>query len=302
MTAPDARELTAALGGRWHGTYGMARCLAHADRNASQSIRDGEGGRLLIKCFANCTYEAQRDALIAAGHLPDHDDAAPRPRARRAEPRIAEPDAEREARVARIVAECGPIADTPADRYLTHRAIDVRPVPDSIRWRPHAWRLGGALIALASDDDGRVRAVQQVYVNDAGHKAGLDVGKRTHGSLAGAAVRLPGAPSLILTEGVEDALTIWQSTGRQTWACLGVTNIGRAPVPVGTEVLIGRDNDPYGSPADLAIGHAVDALMARGCIVRVARPPRRFHDFNDLLLGTRANVVPLPVRGTGHAA
>ena len=43
---PDARPLTAQLGGKWHGAYGTACCPAHDDRNPSLSIRDSAGGRL----------------------------------------------------------------------------------------------------------------------------------------------------------------------------------------------------------------------------------------------------------------
>jgi len=33
-----AAELTRALGGRWYGRYGTARCVVHGDRNPSLSI------------------------------------------------------------------------------------------------------------------------------------------------------------------------------------------------------------------------------------------------------------------------
>lgn len=43
--------------GRW-----MARCPAHADRNPSLSIREGERG-LLVKCWAGCAVEEITAAL-----------------------------------------------------------------------------------------------------------------------------------------------------------------------------------------------------------------------------------------------
>jgi len=39
--------------GRW-----KARCPAHTDRSPSLSIREGEDGRVLVRCFAGCTVEA----------------------------------------------------------------------------------------------------------------------------------------------------------------------------------------------------------------------------------------------------
>lgn len=46
-------------GGGW-----VARCPAHADRTPSLSVRDGRGGRVLIRCWAGC---ATRDVLEALG-------------------------------------------------------------------------------------------------------------------------------------------------------------------------------------------------------------------------------------------
>jgi hypothetical protein len=40
------------------GAGWMARCPAHADRSASLSIRQGDGGRVLLHCFAGCAVEA----------------------------------------------------------------------------------------------------------------------------------------------------------------------------------------------------------------------------------------------------
>ena len=37
----NAQEITKALEGHWHGSYGTARCPAHEDKTPSLSIRDG---------------------------------------------------------------------------------------------------------------------------------------------------------------------------------------------------------------------------------------------------------------------
>lgn len=39
--------------GQW-----LARCPAHADRTPSLAIRDGEGGRVLVRCWAGCDTAA----------------------------------------------------------------------------------------------------------------------------------------------------------------------------------------------------------------------------------------------------
>jgi len=64
------------------------------------------------------------------------------------------------------------------------------------------------------------------------------------------AVRLPGREPLVLCEGVETALSIWQATGQEVWACLGISNIARAPVPDKATAIIARDGDAPGSKAE----------------------------------------------------
>lgn len=51
-------SLAERLGGRRSGDGWVARCPAHDDRNASLSIRTGDGGRTLAKCHAGCPFEA----------------------------------------------------------------------------------------------------------------------------------------------------------------------------------------------------------------------------------------------------
>ena len=49
-------DIVAGLKGRWHGSYAMCRCPAHADEKASLSVRQGHRG-LLFHCFAGCRNE-----------------------------------------------------------------------------------------------------------------------------------------------------------------------------------------------------------------------------------------------------
>lgn len=64
----DARALTLALKGRWHGTYGLAFCPAHANtRTPALSLSDGAEGRLLATCFAGCSFAGVMVALRGLG-------------------------------------------------------------------------------------------------------------------------------------------------------------------------------------------------------------------------------------------
>ncbi len=138
---------------------------------------------------------------------------------------------ERKTTVAAIIARSESIAASPAETYLRKRGITRTP-PPCIRFRRFAAGQHGALVALATDEAGEVLAVQQVYLTDDGQKAPVSVVKRTNKAVDGwsdrAAVRLPGIEPLVLCEGIENALSIWQATGQETWACLGISNIALA--------------------------------------------------------------------------
>jgi hypothetical protein len=86
----------------------------------------------------------------------------------------------------------------------------------------------------------------------------------------------------VLCEGVETALSVWQATGQEVWACLGISNIARAPVPDKATVILAHDGDAPGSRAEGQIIRAATALALRGLRVLIATPPEG-EDFNDML-------------------
>jgi phage/plasmid-associated DNA primase len=196
-------------------------------------------------------------------------------------------------KVAEILSTCTPVAGTAAERYLHRRGITASP-PDALRYRPFAFGNYGALVVLATDANGQVLATQQIYVTEDGQKAPVKVIKRTNKAIEDwskkAAVRFPGKHPIILTEGPENALSDWQSTGNETWACLGVSNIGHAPLPEKAPVIIARDGDLPGSKADIQIRRVASALARRGHSVSIATPPVG-KDFNDLLCELGADAV-----------
>lgn len=228
-------------------------------------------------------------------------EAAAAPAAERPAP-ASGPAEQRAAKVAEIVARSEGIAGTRVEAYLRRRGITVAP-PDCIRFRRFAAGPNGqygALVALATDADGAVLAVQQIYLTEEGKKAPLDVVKRTNKAVDGwserSAVRLPGAQPIVLCEGVETALSIWQVTGRETWATLGIGNIGRAPLPELATVVIARDGDPPGSRADAQVAKAAFSLQKRGHTVLMATPPEG-QDVNDVLLRAGADAVRTLIDG-----
>lgn len=69
----DAREITERLGGRWHGHYGAARCVVHNDQHPSLSISDGDSGKILVKCHANCDRLLIIEELRSRGLWPERE-------------------------------------------------------------------------------------------------------------------------------------------------------------------------------------------------------------------------------------
>ena len=81
-TTGTAADLARALGAQRNARGWMARCPAHDDRNPSLSIADGADGRILVTCFAGCSWMAIRDALQARSLWPSrnaHGIESPRP-------------------------------------------------------------------------------------------------------------------------------------------------------------------------------------------------------------------------------
>lgn len=66
----SARDITAALSGRWQGRYGMACCPVHDDKTPSMTVHDADQG-VTFHCFAGCDWREIRDELKRRGVLTD---------------------------------------------------------------------------------------------------------------------------------------------------------------------------------------------------------------------------------------
>ena len=280
--------IAGALNGRRSGRGWSARCPAHDDRNPSLHILDGEDGRLLLWCFAGCSWEALRDALIARGLFPGEIRNVPdaEQQARWSEKRKADEMA-RMGVAKNLWEKAVPItSERPAGRYLSRRGLPG-PWPATLRFIPRAWHPTGrtfpAMVAAATRClDSAPVAVQLTALTLDGQKASVDPVRWTRGVLRGAAVQL--APwsegmAIILTEGVEDGLSVLTVPGSTPWAVLGVSNAKDVVLPEGAEVVVALDGDEAGRRGGEA---AARALHARGHRVRIARLPEG-KDLNDLL-------------------
>lgn len=150
----SARTVTLALHGKWHRRYGLACCPAHADRNPSLTLADGNEGRLLLSCKAGCSFEDVMRALCQMGVIGASGTRlglpCPKVLARRdVERRIEDERIER--RALAIWNEALPISGSLAERYLRARGITCE-LPDNLRFHPACWHPSArripAMIAL----------------------------------------------------------------------------------------------------------------------------------------------------------
>lgn len=286
----SAPAIVAALGGRWHGGYGMARCPAHNDRTPSLAITAGPDGRPLVYCHAGCEQASVIGALQARGLWSSRLDMPPAP------PR---PDAREEKRAEaarRIWGEAFAVTGTVAELYLQARGIDIPP-PASLRFAP-SLKHGPTglhfptLIAAVQDGSDRTTAVHRTYLlPDGSGKARVSSPKMALGRLTGGAVRLAQAKDRVwLTEGIEDGLSLVQMFGEPAWAVLGTSGFRNVDLPERIRaVVLAPDNDPAGQGV---IDQAATRLAGQGREVRIARPPKG-RDWNDLLFeyGERAAIL-----------
>ena len=231
----SARELTQALGGRWHGRYGTARCPAHKDRHPSLTVRDGDSAPLL-NCKAGCPREDVISALKSLGLWGSRDSAKVVTwRAPAAKPKPSPTvywhtrDAPRETQRACDIwrEDCGSFgADTPpVDTCRPGHSAAVagdaglrapRPPRDPRAQRP------AMIVARQCPVVGLVRGIQRVFLDEAGRKYQRGAVKMSLGSIAGGRAELIWPDDeLVLCEGVETALSAWWLFRTPAWAICG---------------------------------------------------------------------------------
>jgi len=290
----SAEQLTRDLGGKWFGGYGSCKCPAHTDKNPSLMIRDGEKS-ILLRCFAGCESTAVIDALKARGLWPNRDDRMPYKRLQRPpQPRQDDDRAKRSEAARALWNRAQPAPGTPVETYLASRGI-TSDIPPSIRYLAGAKHAATGLylpcmIAAVTRWPSRdVVAVHRTFLRaDGKGKAAVSRAKMMLGPVGGGAVRFgPHGSTLVVGEGIESAMSVYQETGIPTWAALSKGGIEKLILPPDvTEIIIAADHD---EPGLAAAKKAAQRWQAEGRKVRIAVPPVEKWDFNDVL--TAKNVA-----------
>jgi putative DNA primase/helicase len=227
-----------ALGGRKAGGGWMALCPAHADREPSLSIRDGDG-KVLVRCHAGCDQARVINVLRAHGLWEENGHRRfPRPAPRAAANDRPDRDDAKRTDAALAIWQSAVRADgTPVETYLRSRGLN-KPPPSSLRF--HAglkhptggiWPAMVALITRGTDDT--PLAVHRTFLgrDDAG-KAPVKPQKMMLGPCRSGAVRLsPVADVLMVGEGIETCFAVMQATGRPAWAALSTSGLRTLDLP-----------------------------------------------------------------------
>ena len=179
----------------------------------------------------------------------------------------------------------------PIIAYLKRRGLSSERWPSDLRIHPNLYNFTSekrhpAMVGAIRNAAGDMVAVHQTFLTPDGQKvAGEDVkAKLVCGALKGGAIRLAPATSRVaLCEGIEDALTIMQTTDWPCWAFICAGNVPELPASI-REVLICTDNDAAGHEAVKRLSRL---YTSEGRDVRVAHPPQSYKDFNEALMGKK---------------
>lgn len=267
-----ADEVVRRLNGRWDGGQAVARCpvkghgKGRGDLSPSLSIAIGNGGRVLLHCFAGCRAEDVFAALVSGSALVARGPALP-------ETVPVGPRRSTTAASQTLWSAARPVKGTAGEVYLQSRGL--RAESFALRFLPSARhpqaREPGltALLAAVHGADNTLLAVQRTFLTRAGARARVDPARMMLGRLGHGAVRLVPADSVLgLAEGIETALAASQLHGIPCWAACGA-RLERIALPASVRrVVLFADNDPPGlATADRAAhrhrseGRSVEILV-----------------------------------------
>lgn len=260
-------DIVAGLRGKWHGSYAMCLCPAHADGEPSLSLRQGDRG-IIVHCFAGC----QPDDILRE--------------LRRVKPSLGAPMPEYRqsigtGNVTRIWEQGIEIAGTLAERYLRLRnlPIDLEDLRFHPRCphkpKPHTEFKPALLVAVR--ERMQLTAIQRIFLDP-------ETGYRTEKVMLGRPgqgawrPRLNGAKTLAIAEGMEDAAAFTAMHDVVCWASLGNERLSLLALPDDiTELIIAEDDNAAGR----AGARRAWAAYRRDGLKLTRRTPRPYEDWAE---------------------
>jgi hypothetical protein len=225
-----------------------------------------------------------------------------------AKARQAREDENKRDLIRRLWDSCRPeISATPVDDYLMGRGIDLRALgrpPRALRFHPalkepEQGRRFPAMVAAVAGPDGTLAAVHRTFLMGrpgSVTKAPMNDPKMSLGRLAGGCIPIwrgnSGEPlrrahpgeAVVLTEGIEDALTVALACpGRRVLCAVSLANMARVWLPAAIKTVVIHAHNEDGPEAEAALLKAVRFHAAQGREVRIARAPGGAKDFNDVV-------------------
>lgn len=274
----------------------MTCCPAHNDNNPSLSISLGNNGKVLVHCFAGCSFTEvikaiQSVDLLSSNNIKRYGLSNTNSTSVSRVNKINSSSIEF---INKLWKQAKPGSDSLVESYFRTRTLSIA-VPSSIGLLPHHYHresksywpcMISAVKRWPSDE---VIAIHRTFLDlNASGKAPVIPNKKILGKVAGGAVRFgEGLEVIALAEGIETALSYWQETGVTTWAVLsasGFSNIVIPTVDITKEVIILADHDTTGLKAAKL---ASKRFVQEGRKVYLIAPQGKGQDFNDLLRGTK---------------
>jgi len=229
---------------RKSGQGWIARCPVHDDRNQSLSLKITEEGRLLVHCFAGCSFNEIRETLGLAGQR-----FTPSPRTIETGPTPEQREAQKKA--VRLWKGAKPA--NPNHPYLLRKKI----LPH------HARQIGTSLVIPLQDSSGTLWNLQ--FIHPDGDKLYLR-GGRTKGLFT-----VIGEPSeagrLYIAEGFATAATVHELSGRPCFVAFTASNfpsvaqVIRRAFPK-AEIVLAADDDPAGEKYSEQAAREIGGLIA----------------------------------------
>ena len=259
-----------------NGNGYIDHCPAHEDKNPSLSINYAPDGKLLLHCFAGCSFEEIINAAGVSKMLNISEFALNNRNTRN----ISEQ--QRIHFAFKIWKEAVPLAGTLGEKYLRSRHLTNW--SDQIKFHPSLYnaeeRIASPAIICAVLKSGKFVGIHRTFLTDDGKK----LQKKMLGPCGGGCVQVGGSgPVWAIAEGIENALSTLQLYGANKAKYLsalsanGMKNF-KLPNKIGM-IYIFPDNDEVGLSSAIELGNRA----ARCGWTAVTIPAPDWGDWNDVL-------------------